>query len=184
MSEISGYLTAGERVIWQGQPQQGIRFVGRDAFLVPFSLIWAGGAIGIPGSIILGSSPEDWANPFVLIGFVFLAAGFYVTVGRLLHDAWLRSRMNYALTDRRALIVRGDEVTSVELSRIDQVQLKGGKDGGRGTVRFGPAASMFNFRGGMGWYLWVPSLEPTPQFMGIERARWVFDQIQAARAKA
>ena len=182
MSEISGYLVAGERVVWQGRPQQGIRLVGRDAFILPFSLIWATGALGTLGAGIMQGDLVT-AGPFGLIGVIFLVAAVYITVGRLLHDAWLRSRMHYALTDRRALIVRGDEVTSVELDRIDQIQLKGGKDGGRGTIRFGPAPSLFNFRGSMGWYLWVPSLEPTPQFMGVERARWLFDQIQAARGR-
>jgi hypothetical protein len=46
---------------------------------------------------------------------------------------------------------------------------------GRGTIRFGPQAPLLGRRTN-----WTPSLDPTPQFIAIENARSVFDQIQMA----
>jgi hypothetical protein len=50
--------------------------------------------------------------------------------------------------------------------------------GGRGTIRFGPAMQFFGGRNSMA--SWTPSLDPTPQFIAIENAPSVFDQIQLA----
>src|SRR5579864_9060679 len=46
---------------------------------------------------------------------------------------------------------------------------------GRGTIRFGQAGPVWSQRG---FNSWMPSLDATPQFLGIENAREVFDQIQ------
>ena len=42
---FQGLLLKGEKIIWWGQPAQGLLFTSRDWFLVPFSLLFAGFAI-------------------------------------------------------------------------------------------------------------------------------------------
>jgi hypothetical protein len=49
---------------------------------------------------------------------------------------------------------------------------------GRGTIRFGQPAQFWGGRNSFS--SWTPSLDPTPQFIAIENAQSVFDQIQLA----
>jgi hypothetical protein len=43
---------------------------------------------------------------------------------------------------------------------------------------FGPQMPIWGNRGGFS--AWTPALDPTPQFIAIENARSVFDQVQMA----
>ena len=49
---------------------------------------------------------------------------------------------------------------------------------GRGTIRFGEQAPFWGGRNSFS--SWTPALDPTPQFISIENARSVFDQLQLA----
>jgi hypothetical protein len=185
-------LLSGEHVLWSAKPRQGIMFSGRDAFLIPFSLLWGGFAIfwefgAVSGTMTARGGPSVvgffpiWGVPFVLIGL-------YLIVGRFFVDAWLRGRMDYALTERRVLILRGQEITAVDLARVSTVNLRGGANGGRGTIFFGYDDSGFGGWGGgwgyrRGWGYWTPSADRRPQFIRIQRAQEVFNQIEAIRAK-
>lgn len=181
---ITNYLRADEKVLWKGRPQQGIRFTGRDVFLVPFTLLWSSFALMAFWNMPIG----EFGLPFVLFPLIFLLAGAYFTVGRFIHDAWARSNIEYALTDRRVLILNGwpgGDLTALDIVRIDRVGLKA-RSGERGDITFGEEPSMFafsrSFRGSFG--LWVPSLDGTARFQGIENARRIFDQVETIRARA
>jgi len=152
-----GYATAfeeildpGERVLWAGQPRQGIYFRASDFYLIPFSIMWGGFAIFWEYSVLTnfghgrvgrGGAPiifPLWGIPFVLIGL-------YMMVGRFFFDAWQRRRIWYGVTDRRALIVRtslGRKFTSFDLRTIGEVSFQQHSDG-TGTLTFGPAVSVF-----------------------------------------
>jgi hypothetical protein len=164
----------GEHVVWSGQPRQGLVFTGRDLFLVPFSLMWGGFAVFWEVSVLKIPAPAVfwlWGIPFVVIGL-------YLIAGRFIVDAWLRRRTRYVLTNRRILITRSapfGSTTSLFLDRLPEVQLRE-RANGRGTLRFGPSTSYWGRDAAFG--LWSPALDPTPQFIGIENARDVFDQIQ------
>ncbi|MNO09659.1 hypothetical protein D3C81_2329790 [compost metagenome] len=58
--------------------------------------------------------------------------------------------------------------------------------GERGDIVFGRNPGLLSFFGGQsfrsGFALWVPSLSETPQFLGVENARRVYDQIEGLRA--
>ncbi|MFN3557800.1 MAG: hypothetical protein ACK4UQ_00840 [Brevundimonas sp.] len=187
MSEgIGGYLRADEKVLWRGRPQQGIRFVGQDVFMVPLSLLWAGGVVAIFS--VGGGEITGMGFPFMLFPLIFGVAAFYITIGRLIHDAWIRSNIEYALTDRRIVILKtglGSDLTTLDIGRLDQISFK--PRGDRGDILFGPAQSFFGFGGRSfrnSFSLWTPSLSETPQFIGVENGRRLFDQIEGLRAQA
>ena len=177
-----GQLRQGERVVWTGRPSQGLLFQPYDLFLVPFSLMWGGFAIFWEATVLNSGAPGF----FALWGVPFVLAGLFFIFGRFLADAWLRGGISYALTTQRAVIIRnrwGETLDTIELDRASEVRYLAGKNG-RGTIRFGRLDTFGAFRGaGAGFGMWMPSLTPVPQFLAIENARTVFDQLQRLRGR-
>jgi hypothetical protein len=176
-SRIDGYLERDERVLWKGRPAAGVILTAFDLFRVPFSIVWCAFAVFWTFMASQGGAPIF----FTLWGCMFVAFGLFFVFGRLLVDAWLRGNTAYALTDQRILISRAGpfaSFTSLDLRRLPPIKLSEGANS-RGTIRFGEAATMF---GGNGFHIWLPALDPTPQFQAVENARSVFQQIQKASA--
>ncbi|WP_269515414.1 hypothetical protein [Brevundimonas subvibrioides] len=173
---FTGRLLPGEHIVWSGRPATGLLFTPRDAFLVPFSLLWCGFVIfWIIGVLASGG------GPFALVGVAFLAFGLFFSAGRFALDATLRGNTTYALTDRRILISRTGPFSSFKaltLDRLPEAEISERSDG-RGTVRFGQQQSLMGF-GQPGLSIWTPALDPTPQFLAIADARKVFDLVQQA----
>jgi membrane protein YdbS with pleckstrin-like domain len=180
---FTGRLLAGERILWSGQPQQGLLLTARDIFAIPFSLAWCGFAV-FWTVMVTGASASD-ANPaggfFILWGLMFVVIGLYFVFGRFIVDAWVRRGLNYAVTDQRILIARGapfGRFTALSLARLPDIDLKE-RGNARGTIRFGQPVAIWGNRGMSAWSV---ALDPTPQFLGIEDARRVFDLIQRTQA--
>jgi hypothetical protein len=180
---FEGRLLPGERLVWEGRPQQGLLFTGSDLLMVPFSLLWCGFAIFwtvMAGGAVWAGGPATQGSPvdiFPLFGLLFVGVGLYFVGGRFAVDAWLRDRTRYALTDRRVLIVRAPPFgafTALSLDRLPEAQIRE-RGGGAGTIRFGHAMPMF---GRAGFGIWSPALDSTPQFLAVPEARKVFDLIQ------
>jgi len=176
------YLLSGERVLWSGRPKQGIAFSGRDTLLIPFSLLWGGFALF--WNIGVWTFPEtgqgiDWFMR--LWGLPFLLAGIYFVIGRFLHDAAIRKKLHYAVTDQRVLVLRGSrslKVISLDLHRLPRLELSEHRDG-TGSIAFDTdSSSSFGFgrNGGFDW--WVPSLSSTAQFLRIADPLKVYDLIR------
>jgi hypothetical protein len=183
---ISNYIRADETPLWRGRPQQGLRFGGHDLIAVPFSLVWGGGVLVM---LMSGGFSTAGGFPFLLFPLIFVIAAIYVTVGRLVHDAWIRSRIEYALTDRRIIVFQrgfGGDVTTLDIRKMDQVRFK--PRGETGDIVFGRSPGLLSFFGAQSFRssfaLWVPSLSEIPQFMGVQNARRLFDQIEGLRAAA
>jgi hypothetical protein len=176
-SNFHGRLLKGEKIVWWGQPAQGLLLTSRDWLLVPISLLWGGFVIFWETSVLSVNAPifmKLWGVPFVLIGL-------YLVGGRFLLDAWIRHGIYYAVTNQRVLILRSRPSSKFSAMSFDQlpvVNLSEGA-GGRGTIRFGQEAPYF---AGRSFSSWTPSLDSTPQFIAIEDALGVFDHIQRAVA--
>jgi hypothetical protein len=176
-TDLNERLLTGERILWSGRPGQGLLLTGRDALLIPFSLMWGGFAIFWEATALTQPNTQPffglWGIPFVLIAL-------YLVAGRFLLDAWIRGGMVYAVTNRRILISRSGpfgKLTALSLDRLPDASISESA-GGRGTIRFGEPVPFWGGRNSIS--SWTPSLDPTPQFIAIENARSVFDQIQLA----
>jgi hypothetical protein len=133
--EITVALDRGERVLWSGQPRQGLTLRGSDAYLIPFSLIWCGFVVFWESMVVYSGGPlfaRLWGIPFVL-------AGIYFVFGRFFVDAAQRRRTYYAVTNDRILIasgLRSRSTRSLALRTLDQVDLSA-RSSGEGTIMFG-----------------------------------------------
>ena len=99
---ISELLGPDERILWAGEPRQGLCLRLTDAIAIPFSILWT--AFVVVGIVEATQSK----NRSFLIGVVpFLLIGLYMLVGRFLVDSWQRARTRYGVTNQRVLIVSG-----------------------------------------------------------------------------
>jgi hypothetical protein len=73
------HLLDGERVVWSGQAGQGAILTARDAFLIPFSLLWCGFAVFWTIKAMESRAPGF----FTLWGTMFICFGLYGVVGAL-----------------------------------------------------------------------------------------------------
>ena len=180
MAEIQGRvareLSSGERLLWSGQPRQGLRFSGMDLLLVPFSLVWSGFVIFWEAMVIRLGAPLF----FALWGIPFILVGLYLLVGRFLFDILTRRRTYYVVTDRRALIINDflpRRIISHDLRQLAGLSLSEGS-GGVGTITFGPTNLMVWGRRSNPWASTAASGQ---NFAGIERAREVYEIIRKAQ---
>lgn len=135
---VNAHLTGDEYVVWKGKPGKGRIFTKQDIFLIPFSLMWGGFAIFWELSVIMMGAPFFfclWGIPFVLVGL-------YLMFGRFIWQQHMRKRTYYAVTNRRVLRLRGNNVTSVGLRPCPEMHTTINKDG-TGTIYFGPQISAY-----------------------------------------
>lgn len=174
------YLMSGERILWFGQPKQGLALSAKDALLIPFSLMWGGFAIFWNAMLWLepfgSNSPSDSDWFFRLWGLPFLAMGIYLIVGRFIHDAHIRKTTHYAVSDQRIMKLRGSKITSLDIHRLPCLEFSQGRDG-TGTLAFEPSSIMsWGGMNGLSW--WVPSSGTTMQFFRVQNAQTVYELVQ------
>jgi hypothetical protein len=166
-------LEEGERLLWAGQPPQGVRFSPSDIFVIPFSLVWGGFAIAWETIALVYGAP--WF--FVLVGVPFVVVGLNLMVGRFFIAARERARTFYGVTNRRALIVtnnRERKVQEVDLERQAQITLVTHSKG-YGSIAFGgPVVAPEPGKNPGGW---KPSKETIPMFERIPNGNDVYQLI-------
>jgi hypothetical protein len=104
-------LVPGERVIWWGRPDPAVNFGTKDLFLIPFSLMWGGFAIFWEYNALTLEAPgffRLWGIPFVIIGL-------FMIFGRFFWKRFNKRRTLYALTESRAIVVRGSATEELPL---------------------------------------------------------------------
>ena len=143
------YLDPGERLLWEGRPSTWpFLFRPIDILLVPFSVVWCGGTV-----VFVVAALADGSVLIVLFSLLFLALGTYLVVGRFLVDAHLRRHTAYAVTSKRALIVRSGMSRRLRDMPITASTPISANPGRRGSVTFGPVP--LGLLGHLvGWNLW------------------------------
>lgn len=140
---IGELLEPRERLFWWDRPKHGLILRSQDLLLVPFFLVWAGGALTIFSKAF---SQGQNVNPlFVLVALVFSVVGIYALVGRFIQDGWRRSRLIYGVTNQRILIISPDQVHSIELKNLGELEYRRSR-GDRGSISFGPNPGLFGSR--------------------------------------
>ena len=168
-------LDRGERQLWSGVPRQGLVLRATDAFLIPFSLLWAGFAVFWEAAVIRDGAPfffRLWGIPFVLVGL-------YITIGRFFLDARRRANTSYAVTSERVLIKSGvlsTQLKSLSLQNLSDVTLHS-RPNGSGTITFGPSMPGAAMMRGMAW----PGVPQPPMFEEIADAKRVYDIVRDAQ---
>jgi hypothetical protein len=135
-SRIQAALVPGERVIWWGRPDPTVNFGAKDLYLIPFSLLWGGFAIFWEYSVVT-KAPSSLG---VLWGIPFVAIGLFMIVGRFFYKRYAKRRTLYALTESRAVVVRGSSTTEVPLRDL-RIMTMPSRNGRHLSVRFGQAKS-------------------------------------------
>lgn len=170
-------LEEGERLLWAGQPPQGVRFTALDVFLIPFSLVWGGFAIFWEVLAIMSGAPFF----FALFGAPFVAVGLYLMVGRFFMSARERARTFYGVTDRRALIVVNNKQRakrSMDLEKQSSVHLSESKNGS-GSILF--SEGPLNLAALKTPKVVTGPVVPEPLFEKIRNARAVYQIIKDAQ---
>jgi hypothetical protein len=97
-------------------------------------------------------------------------------VGRFFHDAAIRKKLFYAVSDQRIMALRGSKFTSMDVRRLPRLELSEHRDG-TGTIVFESAPLFWgNTMNGFGW--WVPALSTATQFFRIDNPRKVYEIIR------
>ena len=180
--EIHAQLGPGERLLWSGQPRQGLVIRPSDAYTIPFSLMWAGFAIFWESMVIKSGAPfffKLWGIPFVL-------AGLYFVFGRFIIDARQRSRTFYGVTNERIIIVSGlfnKSIKSLNLRTLADVSLNQRADGS-GTITFAPSIQQRPWWLNAGAGMPARGQQTTPELEMIEEAKKVYDIIRTAQQQA
>jgi len=181
--EIEAELEPGERLLWSGQPRQGLLLRSNDWFMIPFSLLWGGFAIfwelGVLGIVATVAKPMSFV--MALFGIPFVLVGLYLIVGRFFVDSRIRAKTYYGVTHQRAIIVSGllsRKVTSLPFKNMPQVTLTERSDRS-GTITFGQPVPFAFMSEGLNW----PGMEGrmVPNFGLIENAKEVYRQIRNAQ---
>ena len=174
-------LSAGEKILWCGQPLGGVRLRKQDAFLIPFSLLWGGFAVFWEVGVIHSNAPfffRLWGIPFVLVGL-------YLVIGRFFVDAQVRKKTIYGVSNQRILIVSGfssRNFRSLGLKTLSEINLSEKADG-TGTITFGPDYPLMQ-NPGAGWPRYGRFTPAPPAFDLIENVRSVYEVVRRAQSES
>ena len=169
-------------------PDPHVIFHSDDWTFIPFSLLWGGFSIFWEKQALNSwrSSSASNIDFMALWGIPFVLMGNYMIWGRFFHDAWLKRRTYYAVTNHRALIVQYDffsepDVKMIFLEAIPDVNREGTF---RGTLWLGEMLPVIGPKGSKKRSMSRFSLSDPLTFADIDDVREVEQLISELRAKA
>ncbi|MFP4003375.1 MAG: hypothetical protein ACLFV8_06340 [Alphaproteobacteria bacterium] len=162
---FDGILEPDERILWSGQPRQGLIF----GFLEVYALVLSVFGLGLIYRIAVELTRQDaWNLSFFSILIVFLACGaIYMGFARPLVSAAARRGKYYAVTDRRILSLNTFLLRNLGEKPLDRdlaVRKYRISSDGRGTLLIGKEDELPLIIGGIGF---LPQM--IPQFLTFER---------------
>ncbi|HEX2764000.1 MAG TPA: hypothetical protein VHM92_09215 [Allosphingosinicella sp.] len=171
------WLLPAERLLWAGRPARGLAFSRADLYAVPLLALWLAMLVFENGRVLRDGGPFALDFPTLFI----LLLGGLLLAGRFPLDLFLRSRLFYALTDRRVLILNAGsgKLKSIDIEYLPMLDLEEDR-GGRGTLVFASGDGERSWRENLS-----PAFQPGVRFYRIEDARRVYDlaRQQATRIR-
>jgi len=143
-------LLSGESILWAGIPNPSVIFHWEDWAMVPFSLLWGGGALFMGAESFgwwrgkPGTAPT-WDFGMIVIA-AFIAIGQYLIWGRFVMDGWLKRRTYYGITNRRSLFLQQSyerKSRVVYLDTLSEIEHEGSTTG---RIWLGPRGPMVGGR--------------------------------------
>lgn len=174
-------LRKDEKILWTGGPDPKVLFTVADLFFLPFGLIWTGMLVWMLSGIVSGPGGNSSSAPPPLWFFIpFMAAGFWILIGRFMYKVWKKKRTHYAVTDKRILIVTrsfGKHVRTAYLNTIPGITRSIGAKG-IGTVRFGNSSLWSSVYANTGMEMFGAFYgEDAPTFYDIRDAEKVYKLV-------
>lgn len=165
--KVQAETVRGEKILWAGQPAQGIIFRKSDAFIIPFSLFWAGFAFFWEASVL-----AKGITFFAIFGIPFVLIGIHMLIGRFFTDMWRRRKTFYGLTNERMIILSKSGVSSAPINKYTEIHFEPYANG-KATIAIGSSAMVSGgSQKSMGGEPSVPTFEK------IADGRRVYDMIK------
>jgi hypothetical protein len=174
--ELLSHIRFGERLLWVGRPDPSVVFAPSDAYLVPFTVLWAG--FFLFGQVAAASSS---GGLFSLVwGIPFLTIGAYIVFGRFIYKSRRKRRTVYGVTNQRAIVLNGSNLAETPLRYVplnirrarDQrhASVIFGDTGGRGMAAYANTGMDFFSRSGVP-IAFFDVADPQPMLAAIDQAR-------------
>jgi hypothetical protein len=180
MDAIKSQLHSDERIIWEGKPdKRSFLFLGPSWFIIPFTILWCGFAIFWEVGVWASGAPAF----FLIFGGVFVLIGLYITIGRFFVAGKEWEHLQYVLTNKRALIQQGAwsvEFQSVDLNKVDNIELHLRSSGKKGDIIFGSNGFMRFYI--PGWPMMRGFYGIPPAFYAIDGAQELYKKINELKA--
>lgn len=127
---FKAYMSNDEYIVWKGKPEKGHLLAYEDILVIPFSIIWCGGAL-----LWTFIAFSEMIASFILIGIFFSTVGLYISIGRFVHKIHRRKNTRYVITNKKVLVCYKDRISVINRSCIFQMHMKTYKDG-NGNIIF------------------------------------------------
>lgn len=132
-------LEEGEKITWQGRPEQGIHLGLGDIAMIAFALFFTG------FSVFWMAMAMRAGGFFWMFGLLHFSAGLGLLINAIFGNAFIRRHSFYTLTDRRAFIgkelpVLGRSLNSWRIGPASPLELVHLPDGS-GTINFARSPS-------------------------------------------
>lgn len=132
------HMTPDEHILWKGKPSLRPLLARQDYFTIIFGAVWC----FLPGRLMLENMKSgeiaDWLFPAL-----FFAVGFCLMIGRPFFNAFMRTRTQYVITNKKIIRKRGSHIDFLSASTMPPSYCTVHSDGS-GTITFGYQTQTYN----------------------------------------
>lgn len=130
-TSYQAYLLDGEYVVWKGRPEKGNLLTPSDYISIPFGIIFFAFSLFWEFSVLQMGAPFF----FPIFGLIFVCVGFYLMIGRFFHQASLKKKTYYVITNKKLIIQQGNTINMYEPHNLPPMEIYLHQNG-YGTIRF------------------------------------------------